>query len=197
MRKFEDYFLDILKIFDDKFWIEWIHDGSKPATTNDEKIDNILIASQTKSKHCATCMNVNGCYFPVYNMPQMPLHYKCHCRLKKISDFDAEAVCEIGKFSNYIFIGEGDNPKKKLFESWGYLEKDSDFLREEFEKQAKGAYENGKFELGKLNEFGQRISIEIILKRKNMAGTVAFQSGWMVYPYGKIKLTTPYGGKIK
>lgn len=37
MRKFEDYFLDILKIFDDKFWIEWIHDGSKPATTNDEK----------------------------------------------------------------------------------------------------------------------------------------------------------------
>ena len=84
-----------------------------------------------------------------------------------------------------------------MFESWGYSKKDSDFLQAEFEKQVKAAYMSGKFELGKLNEFGQRISIEIILNRKNMAGTVTFQSGWMVYPYGKIKLTTPYGGKMK
>ena len=33
------------------------------------------------------------------------------------------------------------------------------------------------------------------LKKKNKNEYVTFQSGWMVYPNGRIVLTTPYGGK--
>ena len=67
--------------------------------------------------------------------------------------------------------------------------------RKLFEKQAKLAYSVGDYELGKLNEYGQRISIEISLKKKTNNEYVTFVSGWMVYPNGKIVLTTPYGRK--
>jgi len=53
----------------------------------------------------------------------------------------------------------------------------------------------GNYELGKLNFQGQRISIRVTIPRKNGAGDVSFITGWMVKPEGKIKLTTPYGGK--
>ena len=39
------------------------------------------------------------------------------------------------------------------------------------------------------------MNIEIKLKRKDKDGYVTFRSGWMVYPNGRIVLTTPYGGK--
>ena len=39
------------------------------------------------------------------------------------------------------------------------------------------------------------LGIAITLPRRNGTGAVSFVSGWMVYPDGKIILTTPYGGK--
>jgi hypothetical protein len=72
---------------------------------------------------------------------------------------------------------------------------DSQYLQQEFTKQAKLAYSVGDYELGLLNEYGQRINIVIKLKRKNTNEYVSFVSGWMVYPNGKIILTTPYGDK--
>ena len=85
--------------------------------------------------------------------------------------------------------------KKELFESWGYSIIDSENLQQEFVKQAKLTYSVGDYELDRLDDYGQRINIEIKLKRKDKAGYVTFQSGWMVYPDGKIILTTPYGDK--
>ena len=52
----------------------------------------------------------------------------------------------------------------------------------------------GQYELGKLNEQGQRINIRIKLERKNNDEMVTFISGWMVCPNGEIRLVTPYGG---
>ena len=72
---------------------------------------------------------------------------------------------------------------------------DSENLKKEFEKQAKLAYSVGDYELGRLNDYGQKINIEIELKRKNKRESVTFTSVWMVYPNGKILLITPYGGK--
>ncbi len=86
----------------------------------------------------------------------------------------------------------GNKGKNKLFESWGYDKMDSKWLKQEFERQAKEKYESGNFKLGKLDDYGQRISIEIELPRKDRIGTVKFISGWMVYPNGKIQLATPY-----
>ena len=82
-----------------------------------------------------------------------------------------------------------------MFESWGYDILDSGYLQQEFIKQAQIAYSVGNYTLNKLDDFGQRIDISITLKRKDKNEYMTFVSGWMVYPNGKIVLTTPYGGK--
>ena len=71
----------------------------------------------------------------------------------------------------------------------------AEWLQEEIEKQGRQQYLLGNYELGKLNLQGQRISIRVTIPRKDGAGDVSFITGWMVKPGGKIKLTTPYGGK--
>ena len=92
---------------------------------------------------------------------------------------------------------KNNKSKKQLFELWGYYIMDSEYLRQEFIKQVKLAYSVGDYELGKSDKYGQRINIVIKLKRKETNEYVSFVSGWMVYPNGKIALTTPYGGKKK
>ena len=82
-----------------------------------------------------------------------------------------------------------------MFESWGYSIIDSEELKNMIEKQAQLSYSIGEYNLGKLNEYGQRINVVIELKRKNKDGSITFYSGWMVYPNGRIVLTTPYGRK--
>ena len=72
---------------------------------------------------------------------------------------------------------------------------DSDWLKEEIEKQALEKYVSGDYMLGKLNQDGQRISIRVEIPRKDKSETVSFVTGWMAYPNGHIQLTTPYGGK--
>ena len=85
--------------------------------------------------------------------------------------------------------------KSKLFMSWGYDIMDSAYLQQEFERQAMIAYSTGNYELGLLNEYGQRINIRISLVRKELDQAVSFLTGWMVYPDGRIVLVTPYGCK--
>ncbi len=175
-------------------WVQWIHEGTNPAMTSTEKTFNIALSILSLGKHCAMCMNINGCCFPRNNMPEYPLHPNCHCKLMPIDRVWATAECPIGKFENYIFSPVENKGKKELFESWGYAKIDSTWLQQEFERQAREKYESGNFKLGKLDNHGQRINIEIELPRKDRIGTVKFISGWMVYPNGKIQNTTPYGG---
>jgi len=85
--------------------------------------------------------------------------------------------------------------KEKLFLEWGYTADDAKWLQDEIERQARLSYISGNYRLGKLDIFGQRISIAIEIPRKEGIGTVTFVSGWMVEPGGKLKLNTPYGGK--
>ena len=67
--------------------------------------------------------------------------------------------------------------------------------KKEFEKQALEKYIKGQYTLGKLDQYGQRITITIELQRKDKDETVSFLSGWMVAPDGEIRLTTPLGGR--
>lgn len=178
------------RLFDTN-WVKWVHEGTKPADTSAEKSVNVLIG--TLSKHCAMCLNLNGCCFVEEKCPPKPLHPNCHCFCVDIPSITAKAECPIEKFTKYIFAN--GNSKKDLFESWGYNIMDSQYLQQEFIKQAKLSYSVGDYELGLLNEYGQRVNIAITLKRKDKNGYVTFRSGWMVYPNGKIVLTTPYGRK--
>ena len=178
------------KLFYNK-WVKWIHEGSRSAETSFEKSLNAIVG--VLSKHCAICLNLNGCCFVKEKCPKQPLHPNCHCITIDIPTITAIAECPIEKFTKYVFAD--GNSKKKLFVIWGYDIMDSEYLKKEFEKQAKIAYSLGNYELGKLDKHGQRINIRIELKRRDNDNIATFLTGWMVYPNGKIVLITPYGEK--
>lgn len=178
------------KLFSTK-WVKWVHEGTKPADSNAEKSANVLRGSL--SKHCAICLNLNGCCFAAEKRPSKPLYPNCRCFTVDVQSITVRAECPIEKFTKYVFAD--GNSKKQLFELWGYAIMDSEYLRQEFIRQAELAYAVGDYALGKLDKHGQRINIQIKLKRKNKIGYITFTAGWMVYPNGKIVLTTPYGGK--
>lgn len=173
-------------------WVQWIHEGTQPAMTFIEKKQNADFPLQFLKMHCAKCINMNLCCFPRNNMPEYPLHPNCHCKLKPTNSVVATAECRIDKFTEYIFDDDRNNGKKVIFEDWGYYKEDSEWLKQEFERQAKEKYASGNFTLADLKDYGQMINIIIELPLKNSIGAVTFVSGWMVYPNGNIQLTTPW-----
>lgn len=151
--------------------------------------------------HCETCLKLDGCLFVQGKSPPCPHHLNCHCILEPVDDAEvfsyAEAYSDYRKFDPYLFRPkEVDNHgKNDAFESWGYSVSDSPWLQKELERQALEKYLSGDYTLGKLNEYGQRISIRVTIPRKRDDRSVSFITGWMVEPNGKLRLTTPYGGK--
>ena len=185
----------VLSLFDNSGWVKWVHDKDKPAYTQQDKELNLVYGSI--SKHCAMCLNLNGCCFPQSNMPPHPAHPKCHCQLEPATNINFKAECSIDKFTNYIFDLIKNKGKKELFEGWGYDIIDSQWLADEYCRQAQQKYANGDFALDKLSDYGQQINIEITLPTKNGNGSVTFVSGWMVYPNGTIQLVTAFAGWTK
>lgn len=175
MKNFFDFQNTATKYFTNR-WLRWVHEGSKPAENNAEKNANVVAG--TISKHCAMCLNLNGCCFVVDKCPPKPLHPKCHCYTMDIPPITAKSECAIEKFSKYVFVPSNKNDKKQLFELWGYDIMDSEYLQQEFIKQAKLAYSVGDYELGLLNDFGQRIKIKITLKKIKMNMLSLFRDGW-------------------
>ena len=151
--------------------------------------------------HCDVCLKLDGCWFLESNAPMWPHHPFCHCTLDPIGYAevltDATTYSEYSKFDPYLFNTPGTytHTKEKLFAQWGYTVDDARWLQAEIERQALEKYRSGEYTLGKLNKDGQRISIRIEIPRKDGSGIVSFLTGWMVYPNGSLRLTTPYGGK--
>lgn len=171
-------------------WIEWFHYG----IPNEMGIwRNLAIISSLVFGHCRKCTSLDGCYFVERNMPDQPLHDNCDCSKieKDINEvkFSIKADCDIRKFTEYIF--KYNNGKKEIFTKWGYNINDSELLKQEFEKQAEKEYKQGNYKLKNLEKHGQCIAIKI-----NLKGNI-FYSGWLIYPEGLLKNTTPFGGWIK
>ena len=151
--------------------------------------------------HCEECLKLDGCWFPEGKIPQWPHHPFCHCTLDPIDYvivlMNVVAKSDYSKFDPYLFNTTGlyTHTKEKLFAQWGYTVDDARWLQAEMERQAREKYLSGEYTLGKLNDKGQRISIRISILRRDIGEIVSFVTGWMVYPDGRIQLTTPYGGK--
>jgi hypothetical protein len=79
--------------------------------------------------------------------------------------------------------------EKTIKDALGFLKEDSEYLKSEYEKQAQEQYLKGNYILGKLDRYGQRITITI-----NLRNGIKIQSGWLVHPLGVITCTTPLGG---
>lgn len=148
--------------------------------------------------HCVECLMLNGCWFAKDTHPPCPHHPYCQ-ELLDYSFVLANAVArsDYGKFDPYLFNTTGvySHNKENLFKEWGYTVTDAHWLQAEIERQAREKYISGEYHLGKLNDKGQRIGIRITIPRRDTETPVSFVTGWMVYPNGRIQLTTPYGGK--
>lgn len=89
------------KLFNTK-WVKWVHEGTKPAETSTEKSTNVI--KEALSKHCAVCLNINGCCFVKDKCPKQPLHPNCHCYIVNVEHITAQVECPIEKNKRlYIF----------------------------------------------------------------------------------------------
>ena len=151
--------------------------------------------------HCEECLRLDGCWFLDGKTPKWPHHPFCHCTLDPISHeivvANAFAHSDYSKFDPYLFNTTGIYPhnKEKLFNAWGYTVDDAHWLQTEIERQGLEKYVAGEYQLGRLNDTGQRISIRVTIPRRDNGENVSFLTGWMIYPNGRVQLTTPYGGK--
>ena len=183
----------------DNSWVKWFH-FAVPDNEGEEREEN---RDWLKGlNHCSKCTVLSGCYFIKYKLPQKKaegkglLHPNCDCKLLNIQKPTNQIIadCSIAKFTDYIFCEKyASNGKIKLFKSLGFNKEDSQYLKQEFDRQAKECYLNGDYELGVLNEHGQRINITIKLNTTTRE-SVSLVTGWMIRPLGKITCNTPLGG---
>ena len=174
-------------------WIEWDHFliPNKP-----EWFREILRNLMAFLGHCLNCTALDGCYLLDNDRPEQPLHEYCHCKKNDVSfaivKSKSNAECAIEKFTEYVFKNNKDSKgKNKIFYDLGYSIKDSEYLKNEYCRQALEQYLLGNYKLKNLDRRGQRLAIPIILRNSK------FYSGWMLCPEGKIRNTTPFGGWIK
>lgn len=174
-------------------WIEWNH---FLIPNNIEWLREILRNLMAVFGHCKKCTALDGCYLVKGNMPEQPLHEHYDCKSKNIAfskvKSKAFAECDIRKFTEYVFTNIEDSKGKiEIFKEMGYSKEDSSYLQQEFCKQALEQYLLGNYKLKTLDAKGQRLAIPTTLKE------ITFYSGWMLCPEGKIRNTTPFGGRIK
>ena len=126
------------------------------------------------------------------------LHPHCDCTLNGIAKPNGKvtAICPIEKFKEYIFSDKEkyvSNGKIQLFRDLGFTKEDSEYLKMEFDVQAKNKYLSGDYEIGRLDEYGQRINITITVNSATREN-INLVTGWMIHPLGKITCNTPLAG---
>lgn len=106
------------------------------------------------------------------------------------------AKVKVDKFSNYIFKDGATHGKNIVFENLGYGKGDSEYLANLYMEQANAKFAKGEYTLGKLDEYGQLINIEIELNGiGDCSGkTIYLKSGWMINSDKTISLNTPFTG---
>lgn len=149
-------------------------------------------------RYSETYLVLDECWFNNLIKPELPQHKKCHCIAyaisKPIPNVNTKAKCDLKKFTDYIFSDKYSwNGKRVLFELLGFRKEDSEYLQQEYEKQAVENYCNSKYNLGKLDTQGQRINIDIKFIKNGRE--IVFTSGWMVRPKGQITNNTPLADK--
>lgn len=145
------------------------------------------------------CDKFNGCYFIVKQMPEYPQHVNCQCKINKINkpipDITAKAICDVRKFTEYVFDEERNNGKKKIFESLGYTIEDSEYLQTLYQRLGVEKYCAGEYAFKGTGQYYPRIEIVIELPTKN-GGKQKIKTGWVLLPQGEIRLSTPFTGFV-
>jgi RHS repeat-associated protein len=103
------------------------------------------------------------------------------------------------KFAEYIFKEGATHGKDAVYRNLGYGKKHSDDLVKLYKKQALEKFAKGDYTLGKKDQYGQRINIEIELPGigSKSGKTSYLKSGWMIREDGSLTLNTPFSGFTK
>ncbi len=197
-------FSDWIKINDNKsgFTIE----DFPYATGVDEELTN---------PHCALCVSVNNCYFkneedkkPIefnygkYSLNQIPFlnrglyHPHCHCKkiaISKPNYQELQLLINDGK-KMYLF-----SDKLGIIIYMGYKESEKEKFYNAFEYYVKYAFSQGKYYKRMHDKYGFRINIQVEMPGANEKASEIFKfnSGFTIFPNGKLKINTPFGGWTK
>jgi hypothetical protein len=121
--------------------------------------------------------------------------------LKKAEQEAGQAVARkanapLAKFRDYLFKDGATHGKDAVFRSYGYAKEDSEALMQEYERQAAERFAAGEYKMGKLDQYGQRVTIPILLEGKGAAAgrSATIATGWMIKEDGTIALNTPFTG---
>ncbi len=100
------------------------------------------------------------------------------------------------KFTDYIFKDGATHGKDVVFRNLGYGKQDSNALMKIYREQATQKYAKGQYTLGKADQYGQRIDIEIELSGigDSVSKTSYLKTGWMINSDGSLSLNTPFTG---
>lgn len=197
-------------------WIQVV-DPKSPWTLDNVEMTKDGINPEQVKPHCLKCVVVNQCWFKnERNKKPEPFGYEkyatvelskmkgiqglyhpnCHCKEIEIpnpTESKIQVVCADDKMDDVYARKFG------LIEAWGYTENDKALLKSNLIRSATEKYLNGDYKLFIYDEFGFRFSIQVSVPGiHHKAGRIyQFITGFMVWPNGKIKNTTFFGGKVK
>jgi len=152
------------------------------------------VAAGTWLQETATVYNLEVQGFHTYFVGEAALWVHNQC--DECGGDGGKAAVPLPKFQDYIFKPGAKHGKDAVFKGLGYGREQSADLAKMWEGQAASKYAKGDYTLGKLDQYGQRIDIEIELNGiGDAAGKTSYlRSGWMIKPDGTIKLNTPFSG---
>lgn len=163
-------------------WVKWVHHSEG-------------------NSHCETCLALDGCFSERIMLRPVHIIRFAIALWKKLTMLMFWRILKPEVTIASLIRTYLTQPDGILMERIRCLHRGATPLRmqsgykNQIERQGREKYISGDYSLGKLTKDGQRISIRIEIPRKDGTGTVSFISGWMVEPNGRLRLTTPYGGK--
>ncbi len=85
-----------------KNWIKWYHEG---VPDEPRKIRELVRENLALFAHCKKCTALSGCYFVSGNKPTYQQHPFDDCEIHSINitQNNITAICDIRKFTEYIF----------------------------------------------------------------------------------------------
>jgi hypothetical protein len=99
---------------------------------------------------------------------------------------------DVRKFSDYVLSPENAIGKDKIFlDRLGFRERnleDAQILLDTYLTQAEAKLSEGQYQIGRVDQFGQRFTIEI-----NVRG-LTLLTGWILTDGSILRLTTPFAG---
>lgn len=215
MSIFDDVFRKVLASFSG--WIKVKDPRSPWNLDNAPIIKDVGVDPKIVKPHCAKCVVVNECWFKNekgkkperfdysgYSNKVLEklkgedglYHPHCHCQeipIEEPTEKNVKIVVKEGKIIDFF------DRKYGLSDAWGYTSQNKELFKKEYVNSVTKKYINGEYSIFKYDEFGFQITIIASVPGINekQGKNYRFQTGFMVYPNGKIENTTIFGGKVK